>query len=328
MLSFFLEKLSIAEKDIQFIDSPSISISKEKKLIFVEKILNKTILLQSSIENIEKNVSVNQYVIFQFETLRGRENRIKSVYPKFFARIILFIEFIIHRAIPRLPFLGSIYKKLTKGRIRILSKAEGLGRLVYAGFEIILVENIDGLCTALVTTHKIKNVLKKPSFGILFKMTRIGKNGKKIGVYKIRTMHPYSEFLQEYILKVNGYGEKGKPKNDFRVTSWGRILRKYWLDEIPQILNVLKLEMKLVGLRPVSEVYFNELNENERKLRILEKPGCIPPYVAFNLNSSRENVLLAEHKYLEMKKKSPNTTDYRIFFLALKHIIFSKKRGT
>jgi lipopolysaccharide/colanic/teichoic acid biosynthesis glycosyltransferase len=328
MLSFFLEELSITNKEVQFVDTKKPIIHKDKKLVCFEIILNRTRHLQSSIENIERNVDKNQYVIFKFETIRGRENRIKSIYPKFIARIIIFLEFILHRAIPRLPLFGSIYRKLTNGRIRIISKAEGLGRLVYAGFEIILVENIDGLCTALLTAHKSKKELKKPSFGVLFKMSRIGKNGKKIGVYKIRTMHPYSEFLHSYILKVNGYGEKGKPKNDFRVTSWGRILRKYWLDEIPQILNVLKLEMKLVGLRPVSEVYFNDLNENDRKLRILSKPGCIPPYLAFNMNSSKEDVLLAEYKYLEMKKISPYTTDCLILLLAMKHIIFSKKRGT
>ena len=66
-------------------------------------------------------------------------------------------------------------------------------------------------------------------------MKKIGRYGKPIVVYKIRTMYPYSEYLQDFVLSLSGYSEIGKPAEDFRVTSWGRILRKYWLDELPQI---------------------------------------------------------------------------------------------
>jgi len=71
-----------------------------------------------------------------------------------------------------------------------------------------------------------------------------------IGVYKFRTMHPYSEFLQDYMIRRNGYNKKGKPANDYRVTRWGSFMRKLWLDEVPQLINVFRGEMKLVGLRP------------------------------------------------------------------------------
>ena len=71
-------------------------------------------------------------------------------------------------------------------------------------------------------------------------------------------------------------------------TSWGKFLRKYWIDEFPQLFNVIKGDMKLVGLRPVSETYFNELNEEFRKLRLTLKPGCIPPYVALNRNLQKK----------------------------------------
>ena len=73
-------------------------------------------------------------------------------------------------------------------------------------------------------------------------MNRVGKKGKIIGVYKFRTMHPYSEFIHDYIIKTNGYNAKGKIKDDFRTSRWGKIMRKYWIDEIPQLYNVLKGE--------------------------------------------------------------------------------------
>lgn len=328
MLSFFLEKLSLSEKDLSYLDLNKRLEKPSGKVISIRSSMNNINFLQKKIENLQQTIDSEQYIIFQFETLRGRENRIKKKYPALIARMIIFTEFIIHRAIPRLPIIGFIYRGFTKNRVKILSKAEGLGRIVYSGFHLIEVENFDGLCTVLTSKNTLTLNRKKASFGLIFKMNRIGKNGKIIGVYKVRTMHPYSEFIHDYILKVNGYGDKGKPKNDFRVTTWGRFLRKYWLDEIPQILNVLKLEMKLVGLRPVSEVYFNELEEEQKNRRLKVKPGCIPPYVAFNMSSSKENVIEAEQLYLEMKDKNPYTTDVKLFFVALKNIIFLKKRGS
>ena len=141
-------------------------------------------------------------------------------------------------------------------------------------------------------------------------------------------MHPYSEFLHDFMISKHGYGALGKPKNDFRVTNWGKFLRKFWIDEIPQIFNVLKGDMKLVGLRPVSQVYFNGLSEELQKMRIKFKPGCIPPYVAFNEKSSRDSVLLAEEKYIALKNKNPYTTDIGLFFKALYFILIKKKRGS
>ncbi len=61
-----------------------------------------------------------------------------------------------------------------------------------------------------------------PSYGPMFAMNRLGKNGKIFKVYKLRTMHPYSEYLQDYVLKVNGYSETGKPAEDFRIPKWER----------------------------------------------------------------------------------------------------------
>ena len=69
-------------------------------------------------------------------------------------------------------------------------------------------------------------------------MSRVGKNRKTIYVYKFRTMHPYSEFIQNDIYKKNRLDKSGKIKNDFRVTNWGRVLRKYFIDEIPQFYNL------------------------------------------------------------------------------------------
>jgi lipopolysaccharide/colanic/teichoic acid biosynthesis glycosyltransferase len=158
-------------------------------------------------------------------------------------------------------------------------------------------------------------------------MNRIAKNGKKIGVYKLRTMHPYSEFAHEYMILNHGFGADGKIKDDFRTSRWGKLLRKYWIDELPQLLNLIKIEMKLVGVRPVSESYFNQLPKDLKEKRIKYKPGCIPPYVALDLGSTKEAVLKAEELYLHEKEKNPNFTDLKYFFIAIYKIIFQRKRS-
>jgi hypothetical protein len=328
MLSFYLDRLSIDLIDVQELNLNNQFNNEQKRLIYVVNSLNDVNDLQLTIEKLSKSIKDDQLIILQFETLRGRLLRIQKKYPKIIANILITIEFILHRVLSRIFFLKNIYNLFSNGKIKIISKAEGLGRLVYSGFQIESTENINGLCFVLLTKSKKNLTDKRPSFGPIFRMNRVGKNGKIIGVYKIRTMHPYSEFLQEYLIKLNGYGTQGKPNNDFRVTSWGRILRKYWIDEIPQLVNVIKLEMKLVGLRPVSEYYFNELDHFHKETRIKQKPGCIPPYIAFNMGSAKDQVLKAEEIYIEMRKKKPYSTDIILFFVALKNIIFSKKRGS
>ena len=146
-------------------------------------------------------------------------------------------------------------------------------------------------------------------------MNRVGKSGKSITVYKIRTMHPYAEYLQEYIYKVNELEKGGKFKNDFRVTTWGRVLRRLWIDELPMIINLLKGQLKLVGVRPLSQQYLSlykrELVEERKKV----KPGLIPPFYA-DLPKTLDEIMESEIKYLKAYKSSPFFTDLKYFFYA------------
>jgi lipopolysaccharide/colanic/teichoic acid biosynthesis glycosyltransferase len=158
-------------------------------------------------------------------------------------------------------------------------------------------------------------------------MPRLGRNGDMIGVYKFRTMHPYAEYLQDYVLKMNGYAESGKPKDDFRLTPWGKILRRYWLDELPQLLNVLKGELKIVGVRPISKRYFQDVPKDLQILRLRQKPGCIPPYVALNRHGNVTSVLQAEREYLTLAINHSIVTDFHYFFMALYNILVKNKRS-
>lgn len=88
---------------------------------------------------------------------------------------------------------------------------------------------------------------------VLFKQQRTGKGGKRFGIYKFRTMVTNAEELKVKYMHLNELTWPDfKITNDPRVTKIGNILRKTSLDEIPQIFNVIKGEMSLVGPRPTS----------------------------------------------------------------------------
>ncbi len=91
-------------------------------------------------------------------------------------------------------------------------------------------------------------------------------------------MHPpYSEYIQQFVYEKNRLEKGGKFKDDFRVTTLGKFLRKFWLDELPMLINVLKGDIKIVGVRPLSSHYYNLYSEELKQYRIKFKPGLIPP---------------------------------------------------
>lgn len=278
-------------------------------------------------KSVNSKLPVNGVFIGCVENFILRRRRILKKYPRIISRPYYFADFIFKRVVPKLPILKKLYFYITHGRNRVLTLAETLGRLVYCGFEIIKYEQHNGLTYFVTKKIKSPSTDPHPSYGPLFKMKRVGKNGQLINVYKFRTMHPYAEYIQDYVLKINGYNEVGKIANDIRITSWGRFFRKYWIDEMPQLINVLKGEMKLVGARPLSKKVYSEYPEDVKKLRLNHKPGCIPPSVSL-LVQSMELTIEAERNYLmDVKNKSPFITDVRYFYKAVYNILSNKIRS-
>jgi lipopolysaccharide/colanic/teichoic acid biosynthesis glycosyltransferase len=260
------------------------------------------------------------------ETNKQRYHRIASKFPPVLRNLVIIIDLIINRILPRINFIKTLYTNLTSGAIKTVSKAEILGRLVCCGFDIIEYKEINNLTYFVVMKTNEPVVNPTSSYGALFKMPRIGKNGKIIHVYKFRTMHPYSEYLQDYVLKLNGYSAVGKPADDFRLTRLGKFMRKFWIDEIPQIINVLKGEMAIVGIRPLSKRAFQDYPEDVKKMRIKYKPGCIPPYVAL-LKQGLEQSIEAEREYLTEKDRNSLATDIKYFRMAVFNILTNKIRS-
>jgi lipopolysaccharide/colanic/teichoic acid biosynthesis glycosyltransferase len=208
----------------------------------------------------------------------------------------------------------------------VLSRAETYGRLYSCGFEILDTSEIGDV--QYFVCRKIKRPVfdNNPTYGPFIKLKRHGKNGELFNVYKLRTMHAYSEYLQEYVYRMNDLQEGGKFKDDFRITTEGKFFRKFWLDELPMLVNLLKGEMKIVGVRPLSSHYFNLYSDELKEKRIKHKPGLIPPFYA-DLPKTLDEIMESEMRYLEACEKHPLITDVRYFFKAFNNIIFKKARS-
>ena len=139
-------------------------------------------------------------------------------------------------------------------------------------------------------------------------------------------MHPYSEYIQDYLYKIHDLQDGGKFKNDFRITSWGAFCRKVWLDELPMFINFMKGEMKLFGVRPLSRQYFDLYRPDVRFRRIRYKPGLIPPYYA-DLPGDLDAIQASELKYLDSYDKRPVFTDLRYLTKSIWNILFRKARS-
>jgi len=102
----------------------------------------------------------------------------------------------------------------------------------------------------------------------------IGLNGKPFGFIKFRSMFVNADKMKDKLLDLNesGDGVIFKIKNDPRVTRVGRFIRRFSIDELPQLINVLKGDMSLVGPRPPLPREVNEYTLEDRK-RIHVKPG-------------------------------------------------------
>jgi len=290
------------------------------------KKINDARFVNKFLESINSKLSHGGLYINCVETYATRHHRILKKYWKPFNWLYYCADLVFMRIFPKLPIVKKIYFFTTKGRNRVLTRAEILGRLYSCGFEVIDEEEIDNKLYFVARKIKAPVFDKNPSYGLVYKMPRIGKNGKIIKVYKFRTMHPYAEYLQAYVIKKHGYNKFGKPANDFRLAPWGKIMRKYWLDELPQLINVLKGEMKLVGVRPLSKTRFDEFPEDVQKKRIKFKPGCIPPYVTLLMPGQIDNIT-AEIIYIDAKEKNPYTTDLKYFIKAVYNILTNKIRS-
>jgi len=110
---------------------------------------------------------------------------------------------------------------------------------------------------------------------VFFTQERIGLHKRKFKIYKFRTMYVDAEKQLEKLAKYNEMGADGafKMKDDPRVTPIGKFFRKYSIDELPQLFNVLKGDMSLIGPRPLTIRDYNGFSIDNHRRRFSVKPG-------------------------------------------------------
>ena len=195
------------------------------------------------------------------------------------------------------------------------------GYFAYHGFKIQNLIELVKKTIVYIVKNKDVPLISDKKYSIFIRLPRTGKNGKRIFVYKLRTMEPYSEYIQDFVIEKNGFNSDGTIKNDFRITKFGIFLRKYWLDELPMLFNLFNGNLKIIGFRPLSDVMLNTYPKDFVEVRNRYKPGLIPPYYIDNPDTF-EGLIESEKKYIEKYAKNGFITDIKYFFMFLNRIFF------
>ncbi|MCX7834388.1 MAG: sugar transferase [Ignavibacteria bacterium] len=327
---YLSENCDLNNSATRIFDSESIFnidiIERELKSIVNITRVNNIRYINKYFEAVNNKLSIGGIIIGCVETYEQRKKRILNKYNIIVSYPLYVFDFIVKRVLPKLKITRKIYFLITRGNNRAISRVETYGRLTSCGFEFVNERVINNL---LFFTFKKVSPPKydvEPTYGIIAKLKRIGKDGKMITVYKIRTMYAYSEYLQEKIAKETELDIGGKYKNDYRKTHWGRLLRAFWIDEIPMIWNWIKGDLKLVGVRPLSKQYFDSYDQDLKEKRIKYKPGLIPPFYA-DLPKTLDDIMESERRYLSAYEKNPFKTQWKYFWKAIYNILFKDVRS-
>jgi lipopolysaccharide/colanic/teichoic acid biosynthesis glycosyltransferase len=131
---------------------------------------------------------------------------------------------------------------------------------------------------------------------VLFRQNRVGTDEKVFSFYKFRSMYEDAERRQEELEQQNeADGVVFKMRDDPRITSVGKILRRWSIDELPQLVNVLKGDMSLVGPRPLPVRDFLQM-EDVHKRRL----GAVPGMTGYWQISGRSNLSFEEMVRLDL----------------------------
>ncbi len=264
--------------------------------------------------------------VVKAHTIRTHRDWMFDKYPRRIAAVFYALDFCFNRVLPKLPWVKKGYFAVTRGKNRILSKAEIMGRLCFCGFEIVAEKEMNKRFFVIARKAKTPSLDESPTYGPLVTLKRSGRGGEVLGIYKFRTMHPYSEYLQAYAYERQGLKSGGKIEDDFRMTTWGKFMRKLWLDELPMLYNWLKGDLGIVGVRPLSFHYLSLYDRELQELRKRVKPGLIPPFYA-DLPGTFEEICDSERRYIERFLEKPIKTQVTYFYNALVNILFKGARS-
>lgn len=178
---------------------------------------------------------------------------------------------------------------------------------VFCAFFGLLILLIPLLIVALII------VLDSPGASPIYSQERVGKNGRIFRIYKFRSMVPKADSMLDSLLDLNEMdGPAFKMKNDPRITRFGHFIRKTSIDELPQLWNVLKGDMSLVGPRPPLPREVAMYTERQKR-RLSVKPGLT---CYWQIQPARNTLSFDEWLNLDLKyiEERSFKTDLRILF--------------
>jgi lipopolysaccharide/colanic/teichoic acid biosynthesis glycosyltransferase len=161
---------------------------------------------------------------------------------------------------------------------------------------------------------------------LVFVKKSVGPNGKEIPIYKLRTMVPGTDSMFNELAREFGTDIKGNLIYDPRITEKGAKRRESWIDELPQLYNLLKGDIKLVGIRPMGEKHWEEYSFKEKAIKY--KPGLLGINYAIPKGSTKEEATAVIEKYLQEYEKRPILTDIKYFVKIWDNILFKGVRSS
>lgn len=285
-----------------------------------------------------RRIAMGGYFVFRYMPLENVTKEFRRRHTGLFYWPLFILHVIWFRAIPKIPWLGTLYfsstltwldelvLSLTKRRNRVLSKAEMWGRLAFCGMDVLAESKGDGELYIIAQRVTAPSNNPRPSYYPVVALEKVGLDGKNVRMHKIRSMFPFSEFIQKRVFQDHGLTRTGKFKNDFRLTEYGRFIRKYWLDELPQIYDWLRGEVKLVGMRATSRHFLSLYPRELYDLYIQVKPGLIPP-IFDESTTSFAQIVKVELTYLQRYYDRPVRTDISYLMQTLSAIVFRGVRS-
>lgn len=188
----------------------------------------------------------------------------------------------------------------------------------------IVLSSIGLICLSplmAVIAYKIKREDQGPVF---YKQVRVGKNGRQFEMYKFRSMIINADQLLDKLKGQNEVeGAMFKMKHDPRITNIGHYLREHSLDELPQLVNVLKGDMSLVGPRPPLPSEVEQYTDYDRQ-RLYVIPGCTGLWQA----TKRNDVGFDDMVKLDLEYIRHASLSYDLWIIWKTVIIIFKPNGS
>ena len=263
-------------------------------------------------------LAVGGLIIVNYNSIPDSDFQLKQKYFKVLYPLIFPFNWLFYRVISKTR-LKPIHDLMSGGKNKVISWVEVSGRLAYCGFDVEYEERFQNKQYVIARKSKTISVNPNPSYYLLIKLNRVSLHGNIIKIKKVRSMYPYSEFLQKKIFEKNSMGNTGKVQDDPRITPQGKIFRKYWIDELPQILDWLRGEIKLVGIRAMSQHFFSLYSQEYKEKYLQVKPGIISPIFDEKTDSFKD-IERIEYAYLSSYLENPTLTDWKYFWLTFSGI--------